>query len=118
MVILDPGHAYSLLCLDGNETRVLQFVKRTGPGYPGNTTTSPGTNLQSVLRACLDRVRYLRGQKDCFENLLITWMLQACLWLLEFRAARRHGAVYRHGLRYAEVTPQCPSCGHTVCEHA
>lgn len=117
MKVLDPGHCYQLLCLDGDYEQILQFVKREGPGYPGNVGTSAGTNLQSVLRACIDRVRYLQQQIPCAENVVIDDLLTRAVHLLEERAAVRHGRSYPHSDIFACSAPLCPQCGHTDCEH-
>jgi hypothetical protein len=122
MKVLDPGHTYELATLDGGTTQELRFVKRMDPlqpwRFPGNTSAYPGTTLQNVLRACLERFRYLQGQIACPENYISILLLRTALWLLEFRAARRHGRTYFHGLSHAETTPMCPQCGHTECGHA
>lgn len=119
--IYDRGHSYTLASLDGDQTQRLQFVKRfdkDDPGkYPGNTSAYSGTTLQIVLRVLLDRVRYLQGQKWCIENALVRVCLMMAIWLLEFRAARRHGIWYLRGLWFASHEPICEKCGHTVCEH-
>jgi len=119
--ILDAGHKYSLASLDGEHTQIIQFVKRCDAvkpwRFPGNTNSYPGTTLQIVIRALLDRVAYLQHQIWCPENWLIMKLLQATVWLLEFRAARRHKFGYWHGLKYAAQSPICRECGHTVCEH-
>lgn len=117
MDVKDPGHLYQLLCLDGNEPELLRFVKREGPSYPGNVGSYPGANLQSVLRACIDRANYLQGQHWCVENMLLIAALRLAIWLLEFRAARRHGRWYPHGLRFASEAKMCGMCGHTECLH-
>lgn len=121
MKVIDKGHVYSLLSLDGKYYQILRFVKRHDPvrpwRFPGNTNSHPGTTLQSVIRALIERVRYLQGQLWCFENAVILIALRTCLWLLEFRAARRHGGFYFKGLRFAETAPMCPICGHTICKH-
>src|SRR5687768_16784057 len=95
MRVLDKGHEYELGSLDGDYVQRLRFVKRYDPvdpsKFPGNVNSYPGTTLQMVIRALLNRVRYLQGQKWCVENVLITFFLRASVWLLELRAARRHG---------------------------
>lgn len=119
--VLDAGHRYELGSLDGEHHQTLQFVKRCDLErpwrYPGNTNSHPGATIQIVIRALLDRVSYLQGQIWCLENWIITKMLQLSLWLLEIRAARRHGLTYWHGLRFAAQAPICGTCGHTTCEH-
>jgi hypothetical protein len=119
--VIDPGHRYHLLTLDGPLDQRLQFVKRCDmerpERFPGNTNSYPGTTIQSVIRCLVDRLDYLQGQVRCKENAVILGFLRSCLWLLEFRAARRHGRNYWHGLRFAAESPMCPKCGHTACEH-
>ena len=117
--VLDNGHQYRLLSLDGQLDQTLTFVKRCNPPekFPGNTNAYAGTTIQSVIRCLLDRMRYLQNQIWAPENALIIWLLRACLWLLETRAARRHGRRYCHNFEYAEFAPLCSVCGHTECEH-
>lgn len=115
MIIRDDGHKYKLLSLDGEPHQELTFVKRMGTKFPGNLTKYPGTILQDVLRCCLDRVRYLQRQQWCGENVVILACLKFALWLLEFRAARRHKYVYLHSFWYAEYATPCRRCGHTFC---
>lgn len=114
---LDPGHRYVLLTLDGDLEQTLTFVKRCGPNFPGNADSYQGTTLQSVLRACLDRLTYLQGQIPCEENVAIARNLQDCLFLLEHRAMRRHrlmaSTLTQHAARF---DPMCPECGHVRCE--
>lgn len=121
MKVLDSGHSYKLLSLDGQLTQVLTFVKRCDlqnpERFPGNQDAHPGTTIQSVLRALLERLRYLQGQVWSAENVIIILFLRFSLWLMEFRAARRHGRFYFHSLKYSELKQMCPKCGHTQCEH-
>ena len=122
MRIIDPGHLYALDHLDGNLEELLTFVKREGEGYPGNQGSHPGTNIQEVLRALIDRVKYLQGQiqHDC--NLEVINHLRECIRLLEQRAAERHGLDadaldYRARIgRAIETLPTCIKCGHVLCE--
>lgn len=122
MQVIDPGHHYELATLDGGFPQQLVFVKRHSVEepwrYPGNYESHPGTTLQNVMRALLERLRYLQGQIWAPENALIIGGLRLSLWLLEFRAARRHNRSYWHGLRFAEHAPMCAKCGHTDCRHA
>ena len=93
--ILDPGHKYELLTLDGKMVQTLTFVKRFDPKrpekFPGNKNAYAGTTLQSVLQACCNRIRYLDNQIPCLENQVILNKLQEALMMLEQRAATRHG---------------------------
>lgn len=120
--VLDSGHLYEPMSIDGDYEQDIQFVKRIDREdptvYPGNTgTPHPGTTLQCVIRILADRVRYLQGQKPCVENLVLLHHLQESLWLLEKRAARRHGMKYNESPEFAMRAPVCSVCGHTICEH-
>jgi hypothetical protein len=121
MIVLDDGHKYELATLDGGFPQQLTFVKRHSveepDKFPGNFNSYPGTTLQNVIRALLNRMRYLNGQVWSFENTFILCFLKVSLWLLEFRAARRHGKFYLRGLDFAENEPMCVKCGHTFCKH-
>lgn len=122
MITIDVGHCYALDHLDGQGDVELRFVKREGRKYPGNVGHYPGTNLQEVLRACIDRVKYLDHQVQCRENLQIIYNLRDCLRLLEERAAQRHGRpadprLYGLGTNDPiEWLPTCPKCGHIGCK--
>jgi hypothetical protein len=116
MNIIDVGHKYELLSIDGKCKQVLQFVKRQGLRYPGNTSSYPGTTLQDVIHCLLNRVRYLQNQIPCVENEVIIYNLQTCLLMLEQRAAkRRHMELNIETLEQLEVKLLCPKCGHTTC---
>jgi hypothetical protein len=122
MKIIDPGHRYELLCIDGKEKNYLQFVKRFDPKdpakYPGNADARPGTTLQDVIQCCLNRFRYLQNQIPCIENEVCISNMQQCLLMLEQRAAKRHGLEFDVSrLEVLEFAPLCKTCGHTVCEH-
>lgn len=118
---IDPGHRFKLPSLDGDHRQVLQFVKRCDPErpwrFPGNTDSYPGATLQFVIRALLQRLFYLQGQIWSLENTGVIWCLKLSLWLLEFRAARRHKKVYARGIQFATFGEMCPTCGHTLCDH-
>jgi hypothetical protein len=117
MKVLDDGHTYLLLHLDGAGAEKLSFVKREGPGYPGNEGHYEGTNIQEVLRALIDRSHYLYDQVPCSETLAVIANLRSALLLLELRAARRHGRhLDLHGEEYIEDLPVCPRCGHIGCD--
>jgi hypothetical protein len=100
--IIDPGHKYKLPSLDGKHEQVLQFVKRCDPGnptrFPGNTNAYPGTTIQCVLRALLERFRYLQKQVWAPENI-------ACK------------SLYLVPLSHAEKALMCDECLHTRCHH-
>ena len=103
MRVIDPGHEYMLECLDGNDYVHLKFVKREGDGYPGNVGSHSGTNIQEVLRALIDRVKYLDNQIPCENNKWILSHLRKSLQELEDRAALRHGREQNRGYNLYRV---------------
>jgi hypothetical protein len=116
MKVIDPGHEYELDSLDGDLPQKLVFVKREGAGYPGNVGAHPGTNLQEVLRALIERCHYLDNQIPCPETTLVLGLLQSALYLLEARAARRHGRILDAPLGELEnPRSKCSQCGHVGC---
>lgn len=115
MKVLDPGHRYELDQFDGNGSNILQFMKRQGPGYPGNIGTSPGTNIQETLRVLIDRIIYLNDQMQDFRDISIVALLRDSLWLLEERAAERHNLTLPQRWIQVEKMPTCKHCGHVVC---
>ena len=117
MKVIDSGHVYKLDSLDGTLSQHLIFVKREGPGFPGNVGHHPGTTLQEVMRAMVDRVEYLQNQIACDENVAILTYLRWSIWLLENRAARRHGRDLTH-VPFREIVDgvgKCMRCGHVGC---
>lgn len=117
MLVLDPGHVYELRVFDAasEQTAPLAFMKREGLGYPFNVGHHAGTNCQEVLRALIDRVKYLQHQIPCPENLIILAGLRSALVAFEIRAARRHGRelTFEGDI---EDAPTCRQCGHIGCE--
>lgn len=117
---LDPGHKYMLFQLDAEVHRdfmaqILTFVKRQGLGFPGNTSAYRGTTLQAVMHAMIDRIEYLDKQIKAWENQVIIDHLCESLWLLEHRAARRHGWAFPYQVWQMKDLPACGCCGHVVC---
>lgn len=122
MKVLDPGHKYQLATLDGDVNVELTFVKRNNPAsyYPGNLDAYPGTTLQEVIRACLERARYVDRQSEIMglsmpENQRLIHHLRQSLVELENRAARVHGRPQDITEDQAEFGPFCPQCGHAGC---
>jgi hypothetical protein len=120
--ILDPGHIYMLDMLDiesdaRHSTEMLMFVKREGPRYPGNRSHFPGTNCQEVLRALIDRVKFLDGQVPDPRNQPILRHLREALWLFESRAAQRYGRAFPplDDFDPIEEEPACSGCAHIRC---
>ena len=122
MIVIDPGHTYKLLVLDGTNEELLTFVKREGGGYPGNVGHYSGTNLQEVFRAAIDRTKYLDNQISHPVNKEIIHHLRSCIRLLEHRAAERHGrdtdlfTYNSRAMEQVESMPACDQCGHIGCE--
>jgi len=122
MKVLDPGHHYELASLDEAQPpngvllpNRLFFVKREGPGYPGNIGHHAGTNLQEVLRVLIDRVQYLDWQIPDPANQAVIKNLRECILQLELRAAERHGRVLPDTRLDIEREPVCNVCGHIGC---
>lgn len=92
MRCLVDGHIYELGILDGkddDDKQTLTFVQRTGLKYPGNEFSHAGTTTQEVLRALIDRSRYVNNQAPCMETEAMIGLLQSALILAELRAARK-----------------------------
>lgn len=117
MECVDPGHEYLLDEYDGYHERGMRliFVKREGEGYPLNVGHHPGTNCQEVLRALIERVKYLQKQIRCDENAVILRKLRDALWQFEIRAAQRHGRTLPEMSGGIETLPTCKGCGHIGC---
>lgn len=116
MKVVDEGHQYLLNRYDGEGVETLEFVKREGENYPGNEGTHPGTNLQEVFRACISRLKYLRKQEPNAYDDAIVYELKIAIWLLEMRAAERHGRTLKpNTFDNIEFEPTCTKCGHIQC---
>lgn len=119
MKALDPGHRYELACLDLGAPGTIQFVKRIGYGYPGNTgNPCPGTNCQEVLRALIDRCLYLNGQIPCAETEVAIALMKAALLQFEVRAKRVKGKTLTVSLDEVIAGPICRVCGHVQCSES
>jgi hypothetical protein len=120
MRVIDPGHLYVVQTLDANDANdvfQLRFVKRIGPKFPGNIGPAyAGTTVQEVLRACVDRLYYVNNQERDVNTLAANRKLQQAIYLLEERAARRHGREINFGLHGALHGRTCLKCGHVGCE--
>jgi hypothetical protein len=117
MKVIDPGHYYELNVLDGDLPlpAYLRFVKREGPGYPGNKGQYPGTTCQEVLRACVDRLEYVNKQQPSHYTQEARSLIKDAIYNLEMRAAERHGRPYP-GWDEATHGKCCPKCNHVGCE--
>lgn len=121
MRVVDPGHKYLLDSLDNGSPIPLTFVKRDAPAerYPGNIGHYPGTLIQEVLRALIDRGEYLQNQQPCEETQEFVNLMRRGLWVLESRVRRvRHEPPLEIQLSAIERQPTCDICGHITCsEH-
>lgn len=114
MRVIDPGHYYDLNVLDdgtGLVSHQLQFVKREGEGFPGNVGSYPGTIIQELLRASIDRINYVDKQIPDYRNSMVIRHLRRALYLLEHRAAERHGTALAVDVNKIETYPVGPT-GH------
>jgi len=121
MEVIDAGHKYKLKELDANEGQdrsVLTFVKRCDPPekYPGNSNSYPGTTIQEVLRALIDRCKYVDNQIPCYQTKWCITLFRNAIWLLEKRAAERHRRTLVSTKQDIENEPTCNLCGHIQCE--
>ena len=87
MKVLDKGHIYELSQLGGGVQK-LTFVKRSG-GAIRYKKEWPGVQTQEVLRALIDRTKYLDMVLPCNETRDALWHLRMALYLYEVRAYRR-----------------------------
>lgn len=115
MKVIDAGHDYELNVLDGPSTQSLRFVKRVGPKFPGNTTAYSGTTMQEVLRAVIDRARYVNNQIPCAETSKVIVLCTEAVYQLELRAAVRHGRPTDFSVTDAVNESFCSECGHIRC---
>ncbi len=116
MKVIDPGHEYTLDSLDGDQENRLVFVKREGEKYPGNVGHRPGTTMQEVLRALIDRAIYVNNQTPCRETGKAIEAMMTAVWQFELRAARRHGRSDDFGIEEAVYGEKCHKCGHVGCK--
>lgn len=137
MRVIDPGNWHELDTLDrvsgwADEFKQLRFVKRIGAKYPGNEPPGyGGTTSQEVIRALIDRTKYVDAQIDRTTEVsqlghvanakVIGHLRQALIWL-EMRAALERGDnMASHlidGLQEPELAETCDHCGHVLCRRA
>lgn len=84
MKILDTGHVYELTQLGGG-TQTLTFVKRSD-GAVQYDKEWPGVQTQEVLRALIDRTKYLDSILPCAETKDAIQHLRMTLFMYEVRA--------------------------------
>jgi hypothetical protein len=117
MVVVDPGHEYLLTSLDGDQENRLVFVKREGIGYPGNVGHHPGTTMQEVLRALVERANYVNNQIRHEDTTTATELMMLAVYYLEKRAAERHGR-NPPDMMDSVYGDTCQKCGHVGCNAA
>lgn len=88
MKIIDPGHIYELKQLGDNNTQILRFIKRSGGAVQYDQEWA-GLQTQEVLRALIDRTKYLNTVLECKETKEAIKHLQMALYWYEVRALRR-----------------------------
>ena len=91
MQVLEDGHIYLLDHVDGCGSEKLIFIKRSG-GAVTHDVEHHGTNTQEVLRAVIDRTKYLDAIIPAGENDNGLWHLRMALACYEGRALRRKRA--------------------------
>jgi hypothetical protein len=114
-----PGHCYGMRVYDhdgkGSDHDPIRFMYRVGPKYPGNTgKPHPGTNLQEVLRVCINRTQYLDNQEHHWINTVGIGCLRLFIFLLEIRASERHKRILHPMFlqKQIEIYDACKKCGH------
>ena len=117
MKVVDSGHKYELEVFDTEEveaTLPLVFVKRNDPR---NEDAYPGTIIQEVLKALIERLEYVNRQFPCAETESVLHMMKTSLLLMEIRANRLYGR-FLHLNREDDILglQTCRRCGHTQCE--
>lgn len=88
MKIIDPGHIYELDELESENKQKLIFIKRSG-GAIQYEKEWPGLQTQEVLRALIDRTKYLDQVLECKETKEALRHLRMALYWYEVRALRR-----------------------------
>lgn len=87
MKVIVPGHVYELDEL-GGQTQTLTFIRRSGGAITHNRDW-PGVQTQEVLRALIDRTKYLDKILPCTETADALEFLRLALYHYELRAWRR-----------------------------
>ncbi|HTH92940.1 MAG TPA: hypothetical protein VL576_00450 [Candidatus Paceibacterota bacterium] len=88
MKTIDPGHIYELRQLGDDNTQTMTFIKRSG-GAVQYEKEWPGLQTQEVLRALIDRTKYLYEVLPCKETEEALRHLRMALFWYEARAYRR-----------------------------
>lgn len=89
MRVVEPGHEYELDHLESEGHETLTFIRRSSGAIDYGDGEHPGTNVQEVLRALIDRTEYLNNVLPSVETLDAAWFLRMALFCYEARAYRR-----------------------------
>lgn len=70
MRVIDPGHVYGIVNVDGDGEQVIRFVRRRDDhGEPlADRDREPGILTQELLRVAIDRTLYLYAEAPCDED--------------------------------------------------
>lgn len=134
MLERDPGHVFIVEVYPAQEstgiitqvdsTDYINFRKRIGDLYPGNTgLASCGTSTQELLRVIIARSKYVNNQESHQANDELISRCRESIFDLEERAAYRRGEDYfykweqeiNNYLKDIETAPTCKICGHIFC---
>jgi hypothetical protein len=88
MRVLEAGHVYELQHLDAEGHETLTFIRRNSKAIT-HAFEHPGTNTQEVLRALIDRTKFLNDVIPCDETQDAIYYLRMALFCYEARAWRR-----------------------------
>ncbi len=89
MKCVEAGHIYKLQHLESNGEEQLTFIKRSSDAIDYGDGEHPGTNTQEVIRALIDRSKYLNDVIPCPETEDAIYHLRMALYCYEVRAWRR-----------------------------
>jgi hypothetical protein len=87
MKVIDPGHIYECDQLGGG-TQIITFVKRSS-GAVTYKEEWAGLQSQEILRALIDRTKFLNEILPCSETIEALYHLRMSLYWYEVRAYRR-----------------------------
>ena len=88
MKIVEAGHRYALKHVDSDGYELLTFIRRNSSAIT-HESEHPGTNVQEVLRALIDRSLFLDDVIPAPETMDAVWHLRMALFSYEARAYRR-----------------------------
>lgn len=91
MRVLEPGHKYECAHLNVDSNETLTFIRRNSDAIT-HASEHPGTTTQEVLRALIDRTKFVDDVLPCEETALALDALREALFFFEARAFRRKRA--------------------------